>query len=293
MRTVVVRPDGTIVSSDAVPVAGDAPASTDAPRPATAEVPQTPEVPPVATNDDTAAIAGGTGGQELAITANPGAAGGTAAETPAPRQGDGRDAGPAEAEAQPKVATSGDDGPIDLTPGTGKSTTEVASRTPGGQGALPLATGGMMVQVSSQRFQDAAQATFRDLQTRYPAILGSYNADIQRADLGDRGIYFRVRVGPFASADAQNLCRALKNAGGDCILARADAVPSGERRGRHQSLHQRLRRTGAEPRRDRLLPRRAAVRPHPVPAQLPRAGADARSGRRPSAMRSAAPMRRC
>ncbi len=223
VRTVVVRPDGTIVSSDAVPAEGDAPASTDATPapPATAEVPA---APPVATNDDTAAIAG-TAGQELAITPNPGKAG-SPAETPAP---------PAAAEAQtpiptptptpkptkPKVvATGGDGGPIDLTPGNGKSTTVVASATPGAAGgAVPLVAGGMMVQVSSQRSQDAAQATFRDLQARYPGILGGYDANIQRADLGDRGIYYRVRVGPFASANAQGLCAQLKSAGGNCILA--------------------------------------------------------------------------
>ena len=118
------------------------------------------------------------------------------------------------------VATGGDGGPIDLTPGNGKSTTVVASGTPsGGQGgAMPLVASGMMVQVSSQRTQDAAQATFRDLQTRYPSILGGYDANIQRADLGDRGTYYRVRVGPLASADAQSLCAELKSAGGDCIL---------------------------------------------------------------------------
>ena len=225
VRTVVVRPDGTIVSSDAVPAEGDAPASTDA-MPAPPPAVEVPAVPPVATNDDTAAIAGGTAGRELAITPNPGEAG-SPAETPAP---------PATAEirtptptptptpkpTKPKVvATGGDGGPIDLTPSNGKSTTVVASGTPGGGqgGAMALVASGMMVQVSSQRSQDAAQATFRDLQARYPSILGGYDANIQRADLGDRGIYYRVRVGPLASADAQSLCAELKSAGGDCILA--------------------------------------------------------------------------
>ena len=119
----------------------------------------------------------------------------------------------------PKViATGGDGGPIDLTPSNGKSTTEVASGG-AGTGAVPLVAGGMMVQVSSQRSEDAARATFSDLQKRYPSILGGYDADIQRADLGDRGIYFRVRVGPFASANAQSLCGALKDAGGACVLS--------------------------------------------------------------------------
>ncbi len=216
VRTVVVRPDGTIVSSDAVPAPGDAPASTDAPPEATVA---TPPMPPAPTNDDTAAIAGGTSGQELAITTAPDT--GSAAATPAPvvtpEPEAQAPAPPPTPKPTPKVvATGGDGGPIDLTPSNGKSTTEVAS---GGAGAAPLVAGGMMVQVSSQRSEDAARATFSELQKRYPSILGGYDADIQRADLGDRGIYFRVRVGPFASANAQSLCGALKDAGGSCVLS--------------------------------------------------------------------------
>ena len=76
----------------------------------------------------------------------------------------------------------------------------------------------MLVQVSSQRSEDAARATYRDLQARYPTVLGNYPPNIQRADLGDRGVYYRVRVGPFAGSDAQRVCDALKGAGGDCVL---------------------------------------------------------------------------
>ncbi len=231
VRTVIVRPDGTIVSSDAVPAAGDAPASTDA-VPTPPETPQVPPVPPVASNDDTAAISGGTAGQELAITPVPGGSGNAApvptTQTPAPVAA--RTPTPAPAPrptTQPKVvATGGDGGPIDLTPGRAATTTvasanpSVASANPGQDGAVPLvASGGMMVQISSQRSEDAALATFHDLQKRYASLLGGYEANIQRADLGARGIYFRVRVGPFASGDAQQLCSSLKSAGGDCILA--------------------------------------------------------------------------
>ncbi len=233
VRTVIVRPDGTIVSSDAVAADGSAPASGDAvPAPpdtaAAPAVPDVPAVPPPATNDDTAAIAGGQSGQELAITPNP-------TETPAPpaaakTQAPTRIATPKPTPtpvptpppAAPKVvATGGDGGPIDLTPGTGRAASQVASAAPTAAGAaVPLAAGGMMVQVSSQRTEDAAQATFRDLQARYPGILGGYGANIQKADLGDRGVYYRVRVGPFSSTNAQSLCNQLKGAGGDCILAR-------------------------------------------------------------------------
>jgi hypothetical protein len=66
----------------------------------------------------------------------------------------------------------------------------------------------------------ATRATFRDLQLRYPRILGPYPVNVQKADLGDRGVFYRARVGPFSAADAQRLCDDLKAEGGDCVLSR-------------------------------------------------------------------------
>jgi hypothetical protein len=100
---------------------------------------------------------------------------------------------------------------VDITPkAAATSQTQVASLGGGG---------GMLVQVSSQRSEDAALSTYRYLQKRFPNILSRYDANLQRADLGARGVYYRVRVGPFAPNDAQKVCDALKSAGGDCILA--------------------------------------------------------------------------
>ena len=42
---------------------------------------------------------------------------------------------------------------------------------------------------------------------------------IRRVDLGDKGIYFRAMVGPFASgSEASQVCSSLKSAGGQCIV---------------------------------------------------------------------------
>jgi hypothetical protein len=86
--------------------------------------------------------------------------------------------------------------------------------------AAPVATGGSyVVQVSSQRSEAEAQSSFRDLQTKYPNVLGDREPIIRRADLGAKGIYFRAMVGPFAAADqATELCSNLKAAGGSCIV---------------------------------------------------------------------------
>lgn len=75
------------------------------------------------------------------------------------------------------------------------------------------------VQVSSQRSGEAATRVFEDMRTRYSSIVGSYSPDIQRADLGDRGVYYRVRIGPMRSqAEAADFCSRLKSAGGDCFV---------------------------------------------------------------------------
>ena len=76
-----------------------------------------------------------------------------------------------------------------------------------------------MVQLSSQRSEDGARTNFRRLQQRHSALAG-YSLNIQRADLGDRGVYHRVRVGPFARSAANSLCQRVKSQGGDCIVRR-------------------------------------------------------------------------
>jgi len=80
---------------------------------------------------------------------------------------------------------------------------------------------GYLVQVSSQRNEADAQASYRALQGKFPAVLGSHAPVIKRADLGDKGVYYRALVGPFGSSDeASQFCGNLKSAGGQCVVQR-------------------------------------------------------------------------
>jgi cell division protein FtsN len=95
----------------------------------------------------------------------------------------------------------------------------VASTAPAAPAAA--STGGHVVQVSSQKSESDAQASFRALQSKYPTVLAGRAPLIRKAELGDRGTVYRVQVGPFASADKANeLCTNLKTAGGQCIVQR-------------------------------------------------------------------------
>jgi hypothetical protein len=82
-------------------------------------------------------------------------------------------------------------------------------------------SGGFVVQISSQKSESEAQASFRALQAKYPDVLSNRQPLIRRADLGSRGVYYRAQVGPFATSDqAGEFCGTLKAAGGQCIVQR-------------------------------------------------------------------------
>ena len=83
----------------------------------------------------------------------------------------------------------------------------------------PSAGGGYLVQVSSQKNEADAQVSYRALQNKFPTALGSRPPVIKRADLGDKGVYYRTMVGPFgATEDAAQFCANLKSAGGQCVI---------------------------------------------------------------------------
>ncbi len=80
-------------------------------------------------------------------------------------------------------------------------------------------SGGFVVQVASQRSELDAQASFRSLQSKYPTVLGSQQAMIRKFDSGEKGVYYRAQVGPFATIDqAKEMCSSLQAAGGQCVV---------------------------------------------------------------------------
>jgi cell division septation protein DedD len=90
--------------------------------------------------------------------------------------------------------------------------------------ASPVATAGgtFFVQLSAQKSEEDAQSTFRALQAKFSAQLSGRQPVIRRKDL-EKGVFYGVQVGPFASReDAVQLCESLKSAGGACIIQKID-----------------------------------------------------------------------
>jgi hypothetical protein len=119
--------------------------------------------------------------------------------------------GPAAAVNQPQQLAAA---PSGAPPGT-----SAPLRPPAGQ--LPAKAGGTRLQLGSVRSEDAARQEWERIKRKNPDILGSLSAAPIRADLGDKGIFYRIQTAPVADpATAERLCSQLKQRDIGCIIAR-------------------------------------------------------------------------
>jgi cell division septation protein DedD len=89
--------------------------------------------------------------------------------------------------------------------------------------AAPTTTalsGGAVLQIGSYESEAIAEGAWETFKARYAGVVGSLSEDVQRADLGNRGIWYRLRVGPFqGKSDAVAACERLKAQGASCFVA--------------------------------------------------------------------------
>jgi hypothetical protein len=94
---------------------------------------------------------------------------------------------------------------------------------PPAQAALapaPAAGRGVRLQIASVPSEAVAKSELQRLQRRFPSELGSLPANIVRADLGARGVFYRVQVGPIDDSRASAVCSTLKAQSVGCIPVR-------------------------------------------------------------------------
>ncbi len=84
-----------------------------------------------------------------------------------------------------------------------------------------LAAGRYFVQLASVKSDGGARKEWARMQRAHPDLLGDLELSVQSADLGERGIFFRVRVGPFPNrATAQDMCGQIKATKLNCLVVR-------------------------------------------------------------------------
>jgi cell division septation protein DedD len=78
---------------------------------------------------------------------------------------------------------------------------------------------GVQVQLLSSRSADEARNAWARLKDKNGDLLGTLSPTVARADLGDRGTFYRLRAGPIADeAKARAICDSLAGRGASCII---------------------------------------------------------------------------
>lgn len=83
-----------------------------------------------------------------------------------------------------------------------------------------VSNGPYVAQLAALQSEAAVDQAWRRLSSRAPQLFASARLDVERADLGPRGVYYRVRAGYFADRDnAARFCDRVRQMGQDCIVA--------------------------------------------------------------------------
>ncbi len=110
-----------------------------------------------------------------------------------------------------------------LTPGQSapsRQPVRVAQGTSSTASDASPASSGLRVQIGSFRSASDATAAWDKTVAAHQELIGQRQPYIVEADLGERGIFYRLQIGPLHSSnEARTLCNALKARGQDCILA--------------------------------------------------------------------------
>ena len=196
VRTMVVRPDGTLVPSE-----------EPAPQPQQAAETTASALEP----DDPATSLSDPIAPESTGSLTPSAA---APATPAPA-----DTAAAPAAAQSGMPATGPvapsrpaDQPVDVVGEVKPQQVAAAS------GAA--AAGAWSVQIASQPSEAAAKSSYQDLSRRYGSVIGDKGVNIVKAEIAGKGTFWRVRVPAGSRNDAISLCESYKAAGGNCFVSK-------------------------------------------------------------------------
>ena len=87
--------------------------------------------------------------------------------------------------------------------------------------AKPAATGAYVLQIGAYKSQADADAAWKAYKAKHAALLSGYAPDVQQAELGEKGTWYRLRIAGFADRDgASATCDRLKADGGNCFLGK-------------------------------------------------------------------------
>lgn len=223
VRTMIVRPDGTLVAQEAPAEAAPAPtleapavteptAAPAADKPALAAPSIAAETPLATAPAD--APKGPVPTARPSTPADTAAAPAAAPQAPAPAAQAEAPAPTAQAEAPaaPVAEPAAAPTPVAATP-------EPAASEPAAAQPAPAA-GGYYIQVASLPSEAEAEKSYKSISGKFGSVVGGRAYEIKRAEIAGKGTYYRVRISAGTKADAAALCERYKAAGGSCLVTK-------------------------------------------------------------------------
>ncbi|WP_421579416.1 SPOR domain-containing protein [Shinella sp. M31] len=103
--------------------------------------------------------------------------------------------------------------------------TETASATQTQQTAeqtqvAAVAPGSYVIQIASVPSEADAQKTYKNLSAKFGSVIGGRGVDIKKAEIPNKGTFFRIRIPAGSREEANALCSRYKGAGGSCLVTR-------------------------------------------------------------------------
>ena len=190
VRTVSVRPDGTII---------DDPSAPSLPPPTPLRPTQAPLATTGASNSATA---------KTSITA-----------PSVPAQTDAKAATPKSAQRSPTTPST-DTKPQSIAQVISSSSAPAQAPSPTASKAAPApaATGTFAVQFSSSPSETEASASLARVKERFSSVLGAYRPSVAKGDANGHTVY-RVRVSGLDRPKAVEICENIRSNGGTCFVA--------------------------------------------------------------------------
>lgn len=86
-----------------------------------------------------------------------------------------------------------------------------------------IGTKAFKIQLGAVRTEAAARVEWDKLRKSFPSVLGRLSLNIEKADLGQKGVYYRIQAGPFSDrASADSACQELTKQKTPCLAIRPE-----------------------------------------------------------------------
>jgi cell division septation protein DedD len=90
---------------------------------------------------------------------------------------------------------------------------------PSATAAVSAVSGKAVLQIGAYESPEIANGAWTTFRSRHANVAARLTQDVQKADLGAKGTWYRLRVGPFADKAAANAaCEKLRSEGGTCFV---------------------------------------------------------------------------